>query len=406
MTAGGSDTAAAAPARFLYHPDLTRWSLSREHPFRPDRLQALYELLTAWELMPDGAVLAPSPLRAHELERVHDPEYVRAVRRLSRGDRVDDPRRFGLGTADTPVFPGMHEAVREVCAASVTAIEAILSGSTRRAASFAGGLHHAQRDRASGFCIYDDASLAIHRALDRGWRVAYLDLDAHHGDGVQQAFYEEGRVLTVSLHESGRYLFPGTGHGYELGTGAGRGWSVNVPLEPFTEDAAWLEAFDAVVPRALAAFRPDLIVLQAGADGHRDDPLADLCLTVRGMHDAYRRVVELADRHCDGRLLILGGGGYRPYAVAARAWAQAWAALIGRDTPERVPDAWRERWTEPDGTTPPAAALDDPDRYPPQPRRALIHGHVRAVARRALARLEPIWAETAVGATPTQEGTA
>ncbi|MEX2500744.1 MAG: acetoin utilization protein AcuC [Trueperaceae bacterium] len=397
----GATPSDSGPARFVHHPDLTHWRLAEAHPFRPDRLQALYELLTAWELLDPAQVIAPEPLRPNELERLHDPDYLRAVRRLSRGDAVDDPRRFGLGTADTPIFPGMHDAIEAVCSASVTAVRTILDGQTRRAASFAGGLHHAMPARASGFCIYDDASLAILRATDRDWRVAYLDLDAHHGDGVQQAFYDSDRVLTISVHESGRYLFPGTGHGYELGSGPGRGWSVNLPLEPFTEDGSYRETFERVVPRALEAFAPDLIVLQTGADGHRDDPLADLALSVRGMRDLYRRVVELAERHADGRLLMLGGGGYEPYAVAVRAWAQAWAALTGRDTPGRLPEAWRRRWSERAGKPLPEGAVDDPERWAPQPRRALIRGHNLAIAHRSLAQLEPLWSEAA----PRREAT-
>ncbi len=399
---------AAREAVFVYTPALADWRLADDHPFKPVRLEALRDLLEDWELLAADEMLAPEPLRAGELERVHSADYLRMVRRVSRGERPPEAFRYGLGTADTPVSDGLHEAVAGVCAATASAVQAVLDGRARRAASFAGGLHHAMPGRASGFCVYDDLAIGILRATDRGARVAYLDLDAHHGDGVQAAFYDSAQVLTISLHESGRYLFPGTGHGYELGIGAGRGSSLNVPLEPFTEDGSYLEAFDLVVPRALRAFGPDLIVLQAGADTHRADPLADLALTLRGMRDAYRRVVALADELTDGRLVVTGGGGYDAFSVAPRAWAQAWAAMTGRTPPERTPERWRARWRERAGGPLPEEALDGPDAYEPQPRRLLVRGHNLAVARRLMGVAEPLWSArdaASASAAERSEGT-
>lgn len=395
-------------AAFVYAPELASWRLAPGHPFEPRRLDALRDLATSWGILDEADLLAPEPIRDGELARVHDEAYLRMVRRVSRGERPPEAYLFGLGTADTPVSDGVHEAVAGVCAATATAMEAVLDGRARRAASFSGGLHHAMPDHASGFCIYDDLAVAILRATDRGLRVAYLDLDAHHGDGVQRTFYERADVMTISLHESGRYLFPGTGHSYELGTGEGRGTSVNLPLEPFSEDDSYLEAFDLVVPRALRAFRPDVIVLQAGSDAHLSDPLAHLALTLTGMRDAYRRVVALADELTGGRLVVTGGGGYDAYGVAPRAWAQAWAALSGRPAPDRTPDGWRDRWREAAGQELPESAVDTPDDYPPQPRRPLVRGHNLAMARRLLTVLEPIWNERGTpheGAERRTEGT-
>jgi acetoin utilization protein AcuC len=287
----------------------------------------------------------------------------------------------------------MHEAVSAVCGATVAAVDLVASGGARRAANFAGGLHHALRNKASGFCVYNDLALGIRHALDRfGLRVAYVDLDAHHGDGVQWSFYDTPDVMTISVHESGRYLFPGTGNTFETGRGAGRGTAVNLPLEPFTEDASFLEVFDDVVPRALRSFAPDLIVLQAGADMHRRDPLADLSLSLRGIVAAYRRVVALSEELCDGRMVVTGGGGYDPYRTVPRAWAHLWAALVGGSVPERLPASWRDQWRERSPVSLPEWSLDDGEGTP-IPRRQAIASHNRAVAERLMEVLTTIWRE-------------
>lgn len=385
------------PLAFVDDPRLSSFELRPDHPFRPERLAAVADLLRATELLREEEVLGLAPWDEAELERVHDPAYVRAVREAERLP-PRELRRFGLGTPDTPVFPAMHDNVARVVAATVTAVEAVASGRVRRAASFSGGLHHAMAARASGFCVYDDAAVAIEGARrEYGLRVAYLDLDAHHGDGVQAAFYGSPDVLTISVHESGRHLFPGSGFTGELGEGAGRGASLNLPLEPFAADDALLEAFDRVVPPALEAFAPDLIVLQAGADGHRDDPLAHLAFTVGGMAAAYARVSALADAYAGGRLVLLGGGGYRPFTVVPRAWTYAWAALSGREVPERLPAAWRHRWARAAGTQ------DLPERFADAAEYAVdARAWQAAVARsRALATADHLLARLkAVGGVP------
>lgn len=384
--------APAGPLRFVYDPALSAFELAPEHPFKPVRLELTKTLLESAGLLRDDEVVAPGALDEDELLEVHDPRYVAVVRAASRGEVPRDAMAYGLGTGDNPIFAGMHDAVARVSAGTRTAIDLVASGAALRAANFAGGLHHALRDRASGFCVYNDLALGIRRAVvHHGMRVAYVDLDAHHGDGVQWLFYEDDRVLTVSLHESGRYLFPGTGHTYETGRGRGRGASVNVPLEPFTEDASFLEVFDLVVPASLRAFRPDLIVLQAGADTHRHDPLADLGLSLRGMAASYGRMVDLANEITGGRLVITGGGGYDPYDTVPRAWAHAWAALAGRDLPADLPAAWVERWTHELGHPMPRTSLENTDEWPAQPRREAIARRNRTVAERALATLEGIW---------------
>lgn len=402
MTAGGG-------VAFVHDPRLSRYELHPDHPFKPLRLELTRSLLEHVGLLTPAEVVPPVELDEGALLAVHDPGYVAAVKAASLGRPGAEASRHGLGTADNPVFPGMHDLVSLVCAGTVAAMDAVVEGRALRAVNLAGGLHHALVDRASGFCVYNDLAVAIRRVVDRhGLRVAYLDLDAHHGDGVQWLFYDDPAVMTISLHESGHYLFPGTGHTYETGKGAGRGLSVNVPLEPFTEDGSYLAAFEAVVPAALRAFAPDVIVLQAGADAHRLDPLADLALTLTGMAAAYRRTVELADELTGGRLVATGGGGYDPYRTVPRAWAQLWAALTVRSVPTELPRAWADEWRErlPSGVELPRRALDGPDDYPPQPKRAQVTRRNQVVADRVLDALTTIWRDTGLSTGAAGRGAA
>ncbi len=237
------------------------------------------------------------------------------------------------------------------------------------------------------------SALGLTEAVNRyGLRVAYIDLDAHHGDGVQELFYDSGAVMTLSVHESGRYLFPGTGFTYEVGRGAGRGLSVNLPLEPYTDDASYLEMVRTLLPRALEVFKPDLIVLQAGADMHRYDPLAHLGLSVQGVAESYRLVSALADRFCGGRLVATGGG-YDPYRTVPRLWALLWCVLSAQDTPTEVPEAWRDAWGERLSVDLPTTFADPVDGWPLNPDRDRVAAANRRTVRELLATLEPIWRE-------------
>ena len=394
--AAGSTPPDDGSVRFVYDPSLAEYELSPEHPFRPERLELTRTLLEAAGALPAAALAGVEPITERELARVHLARYIDAVKHASRGEEQDDAYSYGLGTGDNPIFPDMHEAVLRVCSGTVTAVELVASGRARRAVNLAGGLHHALRAKASGFCVYNDLALGIRRAVDQhGLRVVYIDLDVHHGDGVQWLFYDTPDVMTISLHESGRYLFPGTGHTYETGRGPGRGTSVNMPLEPFTEDDSFLEAFEMVVPRAVEAFQPDLIVLQAGADMHRNDPLADLNVSLAAMGASYRRVVELSERFTQGRLVATGGGGYDPFRTAPRAWSLLWAAVAGIELPERVPPSWRERWASTSPVELPEHMVDDPSAWAPVPRRATVSSHNRAVATRLMSVMETIWNDRA-----------
>jgi acetoin utilization protein AcuC len=288
----------------------------------------------------DVAVVPPRTATDEELLLAHAPEYVRAVR------RAEPDLHYGLGTEDVPVVPGMHDAAARIVGATLVAAEQVMSGAATRAFSMAGGLHHAHRMQAAGFCVYNDLAVAIRYMQQRyGARVMYIDYDAHHGDGVQWIFYRDPEVLTVSYHESGAFLFPGTGFIDEIGEGEGYGYSVNVPLDPHTEDESYIHVFDELVPQLAEAFQPDVIVLQNGCDAHYLDPLTHLRCTTRTFDAVLRTVCGLADTFCRGRILATGGGGYAIEEVVPRAWALVWSRLRG---------------LEPD-----AGLLDAPDAVPP-----------------------------------------
>jgi acetoin utilization protein AcuC len=310
----------------------------------------------------DVPVLPPEPATDQELECVHDPAYVAAVKRYSHsGVADDDAWRYGLGTDDVPIVRGMHEAAALIAGSTRAAAEAVLSGKVLRAFSLAGGLHHARRAEAAGFCVYSDLAVAIDWMKRRhGVRVMYVDYDAHHGDGVQQIFFGDPDVLTVSFHESGSYLFPGTGFIDELGEGEGHGYSVNVPLDPHTDDASFQKAFADLVPALADAFRPDVIVLQNGCDSHAWDPLTHLRCTTNLYEPVVRIMSDVADRHCQGRIVATGGGGYAIYSVVPRAWTLVWAALRGLEAPDDIPESWLRAVRIESGEEVPSRLRDEP----------------------------------------------
>jgi acetoin utilization protein AcuC len=371
-------------AALVWDPSFTFYRFRPDHPFNPRRLELTISLIEEMGLAGGEAHPHVRPRHAteEELRLVHAPEYVEAVKRLGtgRGD-VRQAARWGLGTDDTPVFPEMHDVTSYVVGGTLTAAELVMSGRVKRAFNVAGGLHHAHRDRASGFCVYDDLAVAIAWIRrEYGARVLYLDYDAHHGDGVQGIFYDDPEVLTLSIHESGRYLFPGTGSVEELGEGEGYGFSLNVPLEPFTEDDSWLRVHRTLIPEVVEAFRPDVIVLQNGCDGHVLDPLTHLRATTRLYEETVRIVVDVAERVCAGRIVATGGGGYAVWRVVPRAWTLVWGVLSGRTVEDTVPRAWLDRWQGESPELLPERIRDPEGEYAAVPRRAEID----AVNRRTL----------------------
>lgn len=319
----------------VYGDELMKHHLSDEHPLQPIRVKLTMDLIKSTGLIEHCHLLPPRRATVKELELVHSPEYVDLVRELSdpaERKRVSRDRieAAGFGSADNPISDELHEGAALVVGASLVAAEAIESGAALHAFSPAGGLHHAHRARASGFCTYDDPAIACQWLKDRGHRVAYIDVDVHHGDGVEGIFDDDPDVLTISLHESGRHLFPGTGFPQDCGIGAGRGFAANLPFEPFTWDDPWLEGFEKVVPALLRRFKPTVLVTQDGCDTHYLDPLAHLTATTRIWPRVGRMFHELAHELCEGRWLALGGGGYAVYEVVPRAWTLFFAEMVER----------------------------------------------------------------------------
>ena len=320
---------------------LAGYDFGPEHPLAPVRVELTIALARAFGLLDASGVTVAAPESATqaELEFVHDPQYIAAVR-LGAADPA-----FGLGTADDPVFPGMHDASALVAGATLAAARAVWTSQAEHAVSIAGGLHHAMRGMASGFCVYNDPAIAISWLLRQGaQRIAYVDIDVHHGDGVQAAFYDDPRVLTISLHEHPMTLFPGTGLPSETGGPDAEGMAVNVALRAGTGDAGWLRAFDAIVPPLLHAFRPEILVSQHGCDSHRLDPLAHLELSVDGQRSAHSALHKLAHETAGGRWLLTGGGGYELVHVVPRTWTHLLAEAAGRplDPQRATPLEWRE----------------------------------------------------------------
>ncbi|MFC5799331.1 acetoin utilization protein AcuC [Streptomyces formicae] len=333
-------------ALLMWDEAVTRYDFGPDHPMDPVRLALTMGLVRAYGLDRAVDVVAAKPAGESTLRLVHREDYVAAVRAASVDPSAAD-QAYGLGTMDDPAFAGMHEVSALIAGQSVGAAEAVWRGEAEHAVNFAGGLHHAMPGAASGFCIYNDASLAIARLLELGAeRVAYVDVDVHHGDGVQAAFWDDPRVLTISLHEHPSLLFPGTGWPEETGgSGPGEGSAVNVALPAGTGDEGWLRAFHAVVPELLADFRPQVLVTQHGADTHFEDPLAHLAVSL----DAQRMVQEachaLAHEWVEGgRWVALGGGGYAVVDVVPRSWTHL-VGIAGHAPvdPESVtPASWRD----------------------------------------------------------------
>lgn len=328
-------------AAFIYHDKLSRHVLRETHPMRPTRLRYTYELLSAYGAfsLPNSHLIEPRAASVDELSLIHDQEYISAVESISKGERKYSPTRYNFDPdGDNPPYDGMYEASILSSGASVVAAEAVLKGTVDTALNVSGGLHHAARSWASGFCIFNDPAVIIAAMVEDGLRVLYVDIDAHHGDGVQNAFYTSNRVLTISFHESGRYLFPGTGDARETGEGEGQGYSVNIPLLPYTTDEVYLLAFEQIVPPLIHGFKPDVVVAQLGVDGHFMDPLAHLNLTSQAYTTMVSRLLELSPK-----LVCVGGGGYSMDAVP-RVWALEYGVLLGVDWPNEIPASYQEQY--------------------------------------------------------------
>jgi acetoin utilization protein AcuC len=353
---------------------LTRYDFGPAHPLAPIRVELTIELARDLGVLDAAGVTVspPAPAADHELERVHDPAYIAAVKRASDTGPFPLAGSFGLGTPDDPIFRGMHGASALIVGATLDAARAAWTGSAAHGVSIAGGLHHAMRDHASGFCVYNDPAIAISWLLAQGAeRIAYVDIDVHHGDGVQAAFYNDPKVLTISLHEHPATLFPGTGRASETGGRDAAGSAVNVALPAGTGDAAWLRAFHAVVPPLLRQFQPQVLVSQHGCDTHWSDPLANLELTIDAQRAAHAAIHALAHETAGGRWLLTGGGGYSLVQVVPRTWTHLIAEAAGHpiEPATPTPQSWRGYVARRAGAKAPVSMTEDaPATYAPYER--------------------------------------
>ena len=328
----------------IWGEDFTRYDFGPGHPMAPVRLDLTARLCRELGVFDQVDVVDVAPATDEVLHTVHDPEYVAAVRAVSEDPTVADGR-WGIGTDDVPAFAGIHESSARIVSGSIEAARRVWTGEAEHGVNFTGGMHHAMRDRAAGFCVYNDIAAAITWLLDQGVeRVAYVDVDVHHGDGVQEIFYEDPRVLTVSVHESGRTLFPGTGWPGDTGGAGAEGTAVNVALPPGVTDGPWLRAITAVAAPVVRAFRPQILVTQHGCDTHREDPLAHMAISLDAQRQAAVDMHRLAHEVCDGRWVAVGGGGYDVAGAVPRAWTHLTAIAAHHPVPAatEIPMAWRE----------------------------------------------------------------
>ncbi|WP_216828964.1 acetoin utilization protein AcuC [Alkalihalobacterium elongatum] len=361
---------------FIYSKDQLNYKFSKDHPFNHLRLNLVHDLLSKLNAINDGQIVKPRMATDEEIALIHDKSFIDAVRAAGKGElSIGIANNYGLGTEDTPMFENMHEAASLLVGGTLTAVDLVMENKVNHAINLGGGLHHGFRGKASGFCIYNDSSIAIEYMKQKyGARVLYVDTDAHHGDGVQWAFYDDRDVCTFSIHETGRYLFPGTGHVSEKGQGEGYGFSINVPLDAFTEDESFLSAYETTFREVMEFFKPDVILTQNGADAHYYDPLTHLCSTIETYRFIPKLAHELAHKYCDGRWIAVGGGGYDIWRVVPRAWSMVWLEMTNQLDLAKgpLPQAWLDEWQD-KAPVPLVPTWEDPENlYPPIPRKPEI----------------------------------
>jgi len=337
----------------VFSKRFNEFSYGPNHPLKVERLQLTMDLIAAYGLMPSSTDpwVEATPAKEQDLLRVHSEEYLNVLKEANGGQAPLMGWRYGLGSGDNPVFPGVYDWSLLVTGATVECGRQVVTGGRQIAFNIAGGLHHAMRSRASGFCYLNDPAVGIAHMVEEGLRVVYLDVDVHHGDGVEAAFYGTDRVLTISLHQHGWTIFPGTGFPDEMGEGTGTGYAVNVPLAPGTDDDVYHWVFMEVVPPLVHAFRPDVLVTQLGTDALTADALGRLNLSIAGFGRLLREI-----KSWNFKWVALGGGGYRPINVA-RAWTTAWAVMRGLELPDELPATFVKEHRSEVG---PSATLSDP----------------------------------------------
>lgn len=352
-------------AVFIYSPEQLTYKFSNEHPFNQKRIQLTMTLLQEIDALSPEQIVVPRIATDEELSLVFDRAYIDIVRRAGHGyATAEEGKIYGIGTEDTPIFPNMHEASAAIVGATLTACDYVMQGKSKHAVNLSGGLHHGFKNKASGFCIYNDSSVAI-KYMQKKYnaRVLYVDTDAHHGDGVQFTFYDDPNACTFSMHETGQYLFPGTGSVTERGTGDAYGSSFNIPIDAFTEDDSFLDVYETALREIVHHFKPDVILTQNGADAHHFDPLTHLSCTMRIYQEIPRIVHELAHQYCEGHWIAVGGGGYDIWRVVPRAWSYIWTEMSNFERPHgSIPEQWLKRW-ENEAPVKLMQTWDDPDSF-------------------------------------------
>ncbi|MEH7115317.1 acetoin utilization protein AcuC [Neobacillus niacini] len=360
---------------FIFSEELLKYKFNSDHPFNQFRLKLTVDLLHRLNALDQRHVVPPRMATEEELSLIHDPSYIEAVKMAGHGQLSQTvAENYGLGTEDTPIFPNMHEASALLVGGTLTAVDQVMTGQSLHSLHLGGGLHHGFRGKASGFCIYNDSSVAIKYLQNKYHaRVLYVDTDAHHGDGVQWSFYDDPNVCTLSIHETGRYLFPGTGNVNERGQGEGYGYSFNIPVDAFTEDDSWLHAYTQSLREVAEFFKPDIILTQNGADSHYYDPLTHLSATMKIYREIPKLAHEIAHQYCGGKWIAVGGGGYDIWRVVPRAWALIWMEMTeNSNCCGSLPQDWLNHWQDKAPFTLPMNWDDPNDMYKPIPRKAEI----------------------------------
>jgi acetoin utilization protein AcuC len=374
--------------KVIYSPEYSKYNLGPGHPFDPVRIEMVIDLLKELGVLREFVL--PNSVSADELFPIHSKEYVTAVEGLSTGNNSIDAESFGLGNVDNPIVPGMADAARIQVGGTVLGAKLLIENKAKKVLQMGGGFHHAHNSLASGFCLYNDLAMAIKEMTNAGWHVVYLDLDVHHGDGVQEIFYTDDKVMTISFHESGEYLFPGSGWLHELGQSMGRSLKLNIPLEPFTEGDSYFEVMNKILEPALSWFKPDAVIIQAGADAHFSDPLADLLLKTYDFEKIYKRVLELINLKCNGKALFTFGGGYS-ITAAPRIWTILYLLIFNERLPQKLPESWRKKWSEKIGKEIPQTLHDPLPAFEPVARKSEIEKHNNETALRLLDAVAADW---------------
>ncbi|WP_305849392.1 acetoin utilization protein AcuC [Pontibacillus sp. ALD_SL1] len=391
MAKHAGDGTMTCKAAFVYSEDFRTYRFRDDHPFNQLRVTLAYELLQSIGNITDQDLISPRMATEEELLLVHEKPYVDAIKKASSGKLSEEEGyEFGIGTEDTPMFNGMHEASSLLVGGTLSAVDAVLQNKVDHALNLGGGLHHGFQRKASGFCIYNDGAVAIQYIREHYQaKVLYIDTDAHHGDGVQWAFYDDPNVCTLSVHETGRYLFPGTGNVNERGIKEGYGYSFNIPVDAFTEDESFMHVYETAFSKVTEYFQPDVIITQNGADAHVLDPLTHLCCTSKLYEFIPKLAHKLAHEYCDGKWIALGGGGYDIWRVVPRAWAQIWN-VMAHDKPAEgeIPKEWLDKWQPKAPVQLPNSWNDQQGMYKDIPRKAEITEKNEKVLEKAMQFIE------------------